>query len=209
MSSSPFPITRSSTPLTSISTDIDRPPSPSSLDAAHVLINLSLPPAPQSPPLHPSLPPLPSPQFSLLIVAELSRIASKEPLSAIDTSRYEAPADSDSPDVNTLRQAYISSSYLIHRQQTLALLDEFGKNAWLVHNSQLEDVLRRLEKEVIDTKEEVEAMNRERKREQEGKRHEIEGLERNWREGIGRVLEVGVGVGEVENATRDAMKAGA
>lgn len=78
-----------------------------------------------------------------------------------------------------------------------------------MHNSQLEDVLRRLEKEVLGSKEEVEAVNRERKKEQEGKRDEIEGLERNWREGIGRVLEVGVGVGEVENAMRDAMKAGA
>lgn len=77
-----------------------------------------------------------------------------------------------------------------------------------MHNSQLEDVLRRLEKEVLESKEEVEAVNRERKKEQEGKRDEIEGLERNWREGIGRVLEVGVGVGEVENAMRDAMKAG-
>lgn len=125
----------------------------------------------------------------------------------IDTSRYEAPADSDSPDVNTLRQAYVSSSYLVQRQQTLALLEDFGKNAWLVHNSQLEDVLRRLEKEVLETKEEVEAVNRERKREQEGKRDEIEGLERDWREGIGRVLEVGVGVGEVENAMREALKA--
>ncbi len=206
---SPFPATQEGTPLTSITADIDRPPSPSSLAAAHALINSSLPSAPQSLPSHSSLPPLPSPQFSPLVIAELSRIASKEPFSAIDTSRYEAPADSDSPDVNTLRQAYISSSYLIHRQQTLALLEEFGKNAWLVHNSQLEDILRRLEKEVLETKEEVEAVNRERKRDQEGKRDEIEGLERDWREGIGRVLEVGVGVGEVENAMRDAMKAGA
>lgn len=78
-----------------------------------------------------------------------------------------------------------------------------------MHNSQLEDVLRPLEQEVLETKEAVEAVNRERKREQEGKRAEIEGMERDWREGIGRVLEVGVGVGEVENAMRDALKAGA
>ena len=133
----------------------------------------------------------------------------KEPLSAIDTSRYEAPLDSDSPDMNILRQAYISSSYLINRQQTLALLEEFGKNAWLVHNSQLENILKDLEKEVIETRGEVEAVNRERKREQEGKKDEIEGLERGWKEGIGRILEVGIGVGEVDNAIRDAMKAGA
>lgn len=77
-----------------------------------------------------------------------------------------------------------------------------------MHNSQLEDILRGLEKEVVETREAVEGVNRERKREQEGRREEIERGEREWREGVGRVLEVEAGVLGVEVEIKEAMRGG-
>ena len=57
----------------------------------------------------------------------------------------------------------MSSSYLSGRLTNLSLLEEFGKNAWLISNSQLEDILRDLEKELLEQKEAVENINKSRK----------------------------------------------
>ena len=75
-----------------------------------------------------------------------------------------------------------------------------------MHNSQLEDVLREYERELVETKEAVTAVNRERKGVQEGARGEVEGLERSWREGVRRVLEVEVGVMGLEREVRGALR---
>lgn len=70
----------------------------------------------------------------------------------------------------------------------------------------MEDVLRGVERELVETRERAEGVNRERKGAQEGVRGELEGGERGWREGLGRVLEVMVGVGEVEGKWRGALR---
>ena len=49
-------------------------------------------------------------------------------------------------------------------------------------------------------------MNRERKGAQEGRRGEVEGLERGWREGVRGCLEVEVGVRGVEEGVREALR---
>ena len=89
-----------------------------------------------------------------------------------------------------LRQAYISRSYLSGRLDNLSLLEEFGKNAWLISNSQLEDILRDLEKELAVTKEAVENINKARKASQEESRAELTGLEETWKQGVGKIIEV-------------------
>jgi pre-mRNA-splicing factor SPF27 len=61
-----------------------------------------------------------------------------------------------------------------------------------VANSQLEDVLRGLEREVVHAGQEVERVNHERKTAQEGVRGEMEGLEEAWRGGVGRAVEAQV-----------------
>lgn len=91
-----------------------------------------------------------------------------------------------------LRKAYTSSSYLSGRLANLALLEELGKNAWLISNSQLEDILRDLEKEFTEMKAAVENVNKERKAAQSGARGEINGLEETWKRGVGKIIEVQV-----------------
>ena len=119
---------------------------------------------------------------------------------AIDTSRYEAPSAPDTSITDpterkeawkaTLRRAYVSSAYLARRSENLRMLEEYGKNAWLVHNSQLEDQLRVLEKEVKDVKTRGLEVDEERRVRQEGVKGEIEGLEEGWRAALGRAVEV-------------------
>lgn len=70
------------------------------------------------------------------------------------------------------------------------MLEENGKNAWLIGNSQLEDILRGLEKELAETKEAVENVNKERKIAQEAGMGELVGLEETWKRGVGAILDV-------------------
>jgi len=71
-------------------------------------------------------------------------------------------------------------------------LEKYGNNAWLIANSQVEDELRTLEKELAETKREVEAVEEERRARQEAVRGEVEGLDIAWREGVGRAIQVEV-----------------
>lgn len=121
----------------------------------------------------------------------------------IDLSRYEAPepparasdaAGNSTPNLDewrqTLQKAYTASSHLAMRHENLALLEENGKNAWLIGNSQLEDILRGIEKELTETKETAEAVNKERKIAQEARKGELVGLEESWKRGVGAILDV-------------------
>ncbi|KAF2224162.1 Pre-mRNA-splicing factor SPF27 [Elsinoe ampelina] len=188
---------------------IDGPPSPTSLNTAKSLIaselsDLTLP--------HPSLRPLPPPTFTPAITSSLTLLSTSQPLPKLDFSRYEAPSAPDEGAskeewTNALRSAYISTGYLSSRTENLSLLETFGRNAWLVGNSQLEDVLRDLEVEVKQAKGEVERVQSEREGMQGSVRGELEELERTWRGQVGRLLEVQVAAervrGEVERRRRE------
>jgi pre-mRNA-splicing factor SPF27 len=157
------------------------------------LITASLAPERLTTP-HPLLPALPPSTLSPLLEQEVARHAAKQPLTGgIDTSRYEAldaPA-TNSPTTyrSTLQQAYASSTHLHTRNQNLALLEQFGKNAWLVGNAQLEDILRGVERELVDARQQTEEVNKQRKAGQEGVRGEMEGLESAWKKGVRGVVE--------------------
>lgn len=78
------------------------------------------------------------------------------------------------------------------RLGALALLESHGANAWLVHNAELEAILRAYEEELDKVRAEVEAVNAERKVRQEGARGSLEGGEREWRTGVEGLVRVGV-----------------
>ena len=150
--------------------------------------------------LHPLVPPAPTFSPSEMIRQELQRKAAGLPITGgIDLSRYEEPeSPSNNGDIaawkQSLQRAYTSSIYLSGRLSNLSLLEELGKNAWLIGNSQLEDILRRLEKELEELNAATENVNKSRKAAQEGYRAEIINLEETWKRGIGRILEVEVAV---------------
>ncbi|KAI2606382.1 Pre-mRNA-splicing factor SPF27 [Hypoxylon fragiforme] len=145
------------------------------------------------------LPPTYTPTFTPLMTAELSRIATKAPLRAIDLSRYEATPSSppSSPSSQKtlaplLARAYTSSAYLSSRHTHLQLLDAYGKNAWLVGNYQLEAELQSLERDLASAKREIDVLTIERRRAQDAVAGELTALDDNWRRGVGRVLETEV-----------------
>ncbi|KAI9934203.1 hypothetical protein ASPWEDRAFT_170171 [Aspergillus wentii DTO 134E9] len=178
---------------------IDAAPSTQARANAERLISAELSPD-HSSTIHPSIPAFPEPRLSPLIQQEVERKAAGQPLTGgIDLSRYEAPeAPSRGADSNpnldewrqTLQKAYTASSHLSMRHENLALLEENGKNAWLIGNSQLEDILRNLEKELAETKEAAETVNKERKIAQEARQGELAGLEETWKRGVGAILDV-------------------
>jgi len=189
-----------------VPSDIDRPTSEDEVASAKSLIGAELDPAAATQ-LHPSVSSSYEPQFSELVSASHEQIAqtgkARSPKSGIDLARYEEPsAPSLTPGTSNserrngwsqaLRQAYTSHAYLSSRQLNLSLLEKYGKNAWLVGNSQIEDELRTLEKELAETQRQVDETDQHRRRTQETVRGETEGLEDAWRSGIGRAIEAEV-----------------
>lgn len=192
-------------------TDIDPDPTSASRAAAEALIaaeRLLVPDDPHHALLPPPLPET-SPFLTPLLASEFARIASstsadpsKPPkLSALDLSRYEAPTLPPSFSTlssaeekaallqQTLSAAYTSQSYISSRRAHLALLDSYGKNAWLVGNYQLEGELKALESELAETKKAIDVLTLQRKEAQEQAGPEMQGLEETWKRGVGRVLE--------------------
>ncbi|KAI5808489.1 Pre-mRNA-splicing factor SPF27 [Peziza echinospora] len=173
------------------------PPLPQTLlTKAKSLITSALPADHLTTP-HPSLPPLTPPTYTPLLQSELTRIATSTPLTAIDLTRYD-PTTTPPPPPHLLQ---LSTHHLTTRNTNLTLLSTFGKNAWLVHNDQLEGELARTERELLETKGVCEGVNKERKGMQvvagSGGQEELERLERRWREGVGRVLRTEVAAEEV------------
>ena len=200
---------------------IDTEPTPSERAAAEALINAELPP-PSAQETHPSLPDLPPHHLTPLIEAEHLRIESKIPLRGIDSSRYEflepptTTPHSDKQHPETLRlwrealaKAYTSHVYVSDREINLHLLDEFGKNAWLISNSQLEDMLRALERELVERKTEIDLVVIERKNAQESVGGELKGLEEAWKRGVGRVLETEVAAEGLRREILERRRGGA
>ncbi|KAI1443274.1 Pre-mRNA-splicing factor SPF27 [Annulohypoxylon stygium] len=175
---------------------VDAEPTAAERAAAESLIAAEASSTPSSNPQS-SLPPLREPKFSPLITDELSRIASKTPLSAIDLSRYEAPSPPSSPTHSsspstlqtTLSRAYIAQTYLLGRQAHLQLLETYGKNAWLIGNWQLEAEVQALERELAETKKEIDVVNIQRRRAQDEVGGELKGLDETWKKGVSKVLE--------------------
>ena len=202
---------------------IDTEPSASERAAALSLIAAEASTAPSdSTQSHDSLPALPPPNFSPLIESEVDRVSQKTPITGITTSHYEsqdAPtttpgSDTRSPETTqkwhtALRNAYTSQSYLSGRLTNLALLEKYGKNAWLEGNRQLEDVLRALERELEERKAEIDGVVIERKRAQEEVGGEIKGLEETWKRGVGRVLETEVAAEGVRREILERRREGA
>lgn len=172
---------------------IDAQPDTSSIAAADALIRAEM--APASPnTLHPSIPTTPTKGFPDSITELHILLAKGTPLSkAVDISRYEALDAPDAGDVPawqaTLRKAYVSAEYMRGREVNLSLLEAYGKNAWLIGNSRLEDILAGLERDLDAAKLDLEQIERARKSSQEAVAGEVHGLSHAWRKGVGRMLE--------------------
>ncbi|KAI5922662.1 breast carcinoma amplified sequence 2-domain-containing protein [Camillea tinctor] len=184
---------------------IDPEPTPSQLSAAQSLIDAELATLP--PPSPPSY--TYTPQYPALLTTEHDRIASgAPPTPGIDLSRYEAQTSS-SPDAASLERAYAAHSYLSSRASHLALLERYGKNAWLVSNWAAEAELAALERELAAAKRDIDLVNLDRRRAQDAVAAEVRALQEAWRGGVGRVLETEVAAEGVRREILERRRLGA
>ncbi|KAL2877360.1 hypothetical protein SGCOL_007299 [Colletotrichum sp. CLE4] len=191
---------------------IDDEPTPAEREAAESLIRSELStftPAPA--------PNYKEPSFSSLVELELERVASKQPLKAIDLERYQTQepfSDSEAKSTeedrirlaDSLQKAYISYAYLDTRAQNLNLLDKWGKNAWLIGNWGLENELKGLERDLAETKRLIDVLTVARRRQQEEVAAEVKGLEENWKKGVGRTLETEIAVEQLRREVLEEMR---
>ncbi|KAK6437084.1 hypothetical protein LTR95_006731 [Oleoguttula sp. CCFEE 5521] len=189
---------------------IDAEPAADALAAADALIRAEMSMYPTSD-VHEAIPALRPTKFSPLIEAEHDVLASgAERQKGIDLSRYEAitaPSSMDPKETYeaALSQAYTSLEYLRSRETNLALLETYGRNAWLVGNAGLEDLLKGLEKEIEEVRAEVEALEQERRQRQGESEAEVRGLDDAWREGVGKLIEVMAAAEGRDRRTMDAL----
>ncbi|KAF2030252.1 hypothetical protein EK21DRAFT_65912 [Setomelanomma holmii] len=207
---------------------VDAPLDEGSLAAARAVIDADVRSAGvDTSDLHPALIPAAQyqPQFSNFIEREHARLDgdATSKMSGIDTKRYEnleAPentsptSDEDRPELleqwnKALKQAYTSSEYVEGRLTQLGLLEKFGKNAWLVGNSQLEDILKGIEAELADVRKQQEEVESMRRSHQESVHGEIQTLEGTWKKGVGRVLETEVAAEGLKQQILERRRAGA
>ncbi|KAK1971694.1 breast carcinoma amplified sequence 2 [Colletotrichum sublineola] len=191
---------------------IDDEPTPEEREASLALIQAEL--ATSSPPPAPTYK---EPSFSPLIELELERVASKQPLKAINLERYQTQepfSDSGKPSTaedrerlaDALRKAYISFTYLDIRAQNLRLLDKWGKNAWLIGNWGLENELKALERDLAETKRLIDVLTVARRRQQEEVAAEMKGLEETWKKGVGRTLETEIAIEQLRREVLEEMR---
>ncbi|KAH7149572.1 Pre-mRNA-splicing factor SPF27 [Dactylonectria estremocensis] len=180
---------------------IDIEPTTEALAAARALIAEEI--ASFSPRVTP--PPAPAePSFTPAMQVELARAAEGAPPTPLDLARYEAPSDTANP-ADALPAAAVAHSYLASRLSNLALLDKYGKNAWLLGNHALEAELQSLERDLAAVKRDVDLVNLGRRDRQEEVAAEVVTLEQTWRAGVGRVLETEVAVEELQGKIREEL----
>ncbi|KAK3373321.1 Pre-mRNA-splicing factor SPF27 [Lasiosphaeria ovina] len=182
---------------------IDTEPTAAERAAATALIDAERASSGPDDAFHALLPPLPSTSsLTPLLEAELARVQASpsSKLSALDLSRYEAPelpsglASLPAPGARAalsaaLARAYASQGYIAGRRMHLALLDSYGKNAWLVGNWQLEGCVRAVERELASARRAIDVVALQRQRAQDEAGPELKGLDETWRRGVSRVLE--------------------
>ncbi|KAG6910603.1 hypothetical protein DXG01_009554 [Tephrocybe rancida] len=143
-------------------------------------------------------------QKNPILRAELERVESHQPFPSLDSIRYQLPAPSSTPGTNEEWQAAIQNAraQLEHqkiRLTNLTLLQNYGPNAWRIHNYLLESAAKQCEKALEDLKQLTVEINRERKNEQDRIGKQLTSLETRWTELISSVLQI-----EMANVALDA-----
>jgi len=161
--------------------------------------------------LHPGIPP-PITLFenNPLLSAELKRVESHQPIAPLDNIRYQLPAPSvpasDEEWQKALNNAKAQLEHQRIRQTNIALLQNYGANAWRVHNYLLEDTAKSLDKALEQLQERTTELNRERKNSQIKIGDQLTSLETRWTELISNVLQIELANVALEAEVSDLAK---
>jgi hypothetical protein len=138
-------------------------------------------------------------QNNPLLASELERVGARQPLAAIDTVRYQLTPSSTTPSSDEGWKSALDGAYALlehqrirysnpysqcdmplissSRHNNLALLQQYGNNAWRVHNYLLEADTKKAENLLEELKERTTGLNRERKNTQVHVLYDL----RHWR----------------------------
>ncbi|KAH9853141.1 breast carcinoma amplified sequence 2 [Lenzites betulinus] len=145
--------------------------------------------------LHPRVPPAPT-LFANhpLLQAELERVSNHQPMPQLDTSRYQLPGpttpENEEQWLEALQNARAQLEHQKLRQTNLALLQQYGSNAWRIHNYTNEASAKDVEKALEDLKNLTTEVNRERKNFQTRLGTQLTLLETRWTELISSILQI-------------------
>ncbi|KXZ41177.1 hypothetical protein GPECTOR_684g823 [Gonium pectorale] len=142
------------------------------------------------------LPPVHKPRFDdhPVLKTEYDRVTSKQPLAPLDTLRYrlEPPPQTRRGDVGAWRAAAENAvSQLEHQHLRILnqeLLLKHGDKAWRAQVQLDEAAVRSLESQLAQLRKETDALNRERKLQQQAAGSELTKLDRQY---MGQVCELG------------------
>ncbi|KAI0735432.1 breast carcinoma amplified sequence 2 [Earliella scabrosa] len=145
--------------------------------------------------LHPSVPPEPT-LFANnpMLQAELDRITNHRLLPPLDTTRYQLPAPSAPENEEEWQESLKNARAQLEHQKTrhvnLALLQQYGSNAWRIHNYLNEATAQNIEKALEDLKNLTTEVNRDRKNYQTRLGTQLTSLETRWTELISSILQI-------------------
>ncbi|KZT61281.1 breast carcinoma amplified sequence 2 [Calocera cornea HHB12733] len=129
-----------------------------------------------------------------LLKAELERVSSKQALDALDKSRYSLPAPapgaSEEQWLHALDNAQAQLEHQLNRQSNISLLQTYGANSWRVANYRTEADVARLGRALERMREDVVAVNRERKGLHTAIGKQLTSLETRWTELISSLLQI-------------------
>ncbi|KAI0757252.1 breast carcinoma amplified sequence 2 [Daedaleopsis nitida] len=147
------------------------------------------------PSLHPNVPPEPT-LFANnpMLQAELERVSNHRLLPPLDSTRYQLPAPAALENEEEWQAALTNARAQLEHQKTrhinLALLQQYGPNAWRIHNYLNEATAKNIENALEELKNLMTEVNRERKNFQTRLGTQLTSLETRWTELISSILQI-------------------
>ncbi|KAI8060361.1 Pre-mRNA-splicing factor SPF27 [Gongronella butleri] len=145
-----------------------------------------------------------------VLAQEWARVGKKQPLEAMDISRYELKGPDDEDDVDAWKEAVNNTKAQLESQAgsmfNLELLQKYGANAWRVHNYQLEAYLKQIQNETELYRNEIRTINRQRKEDQTEAASTLQSLENKWSDLVTQNLQVEIACAALESEVEELRR---